>query len=85
MFAPEFGIIEDAATGSASGPLGSYLVQYGVVPTSRADAIVNVQGVKMGRPSRMLIAIGCCDGVITTVDVGGEAVLVGEGTLLVGG
>ena len=31
MFAPEFGIIEDPATGSASGPLGCYLVHHGVV------------------------------------------------------
>ena len=27
MFAPEIGIVEDPATGSASGPLGGYLVQ----------------------------------------------------------
>ena len=32
MFAPEAGVWEDPATGSASGPLGCYLVRYGVVP-----------------------------------------------------
>ena len=31
MFAPPIGIIEDPATGSASGALGAYLVQNGVV------------------------------------------------------
>ena len=35
MFAPEFGIIEDPATGSASGPLGCYLVHHGVVAGDR--------------------------------------------------
>ena len=31
MFAPDFGITEDPATGIASGPLGCYLVRHGVV------------------------------------------------------
>ena len=31
MFAPQLGIIEDPATGGASGPLGSYLVRHSVV------------------------------------------------------
>src|SRR5262245_21866143 len=31
MFAPSFGIAEDPATGSASGPLGCYLVEHRVV------------------------------------------------------
>ena len=31
MFAPLIGIVEDPATGSASGALGAYLVQHGVV------------------------------------------------------
>jgi len=28
MFAPEMGVVEDAATGSAAGPLGAYLVRH---------------------------------------------------------
>jgi predicted PhzF superfamily epimerase YddE/YHI9 len=35
----------------------------------------------MGRPSRVHIAIGLDAGEITRVQVGGEAVLVGEGYL----
>ncbi|HUU34852.1 MAG TPA: PhzF family phenazine biosynthesis protein, partial [Vicinamibacterales bacterium] len=50
MFAPEAGVVEDPATGGATGPLAAYLVRHGVVAmTSRGD-IVSVQGVKMGRP-----------------------------------
>ena len=81
MFAPGLGVYEDPATGSASGPLGCYLVRHGVVPPDQAGTILSLQGVKMGRPSRVHIAIGLDDGEITRVQVGGEAVLVGEGSL----
>ena len=79
MFAPGLGVFEDPATGAASGPLGCYLVQHGVVPPERAGAMLSLQGVKMGRPSRVHIAIGLEGGEIARVQVGGEAVLVGEG------
>ncbi len=81
MFAPGLGIFEDPATGSASGPLGCYLVTHGVVPPGRAGSMLSLQGVKMGRPSRVHVAIGLDAGEITRVQVGGEAVLVGEGCL----
>ncbi len=81
MFAPGLGVSEDPATGSASGPLGCYLVRYGLVPPERAQQIVSMQGVKMGRPSRIQIAIGLRDGEITDVRVGGTAVVAGEGVL----
>jgi trans-2,3-dihydro-3-hydroxyanthranilate isomerase len=81
MFAPGLGIPEDPATGAASGPLGSYLVTHGLVPPARAGAMVNRQGVRMGRPSRIQIAIDGEPGAIVRVRVGGTAVLVGEGTL----
>jgi trans-2,3-dihydro-3-hydroxyanthranilate isomerase len=83
MFAPGFGVHEDPATGSASGPLGCYLVHHGVVTTEEAARIVSLQGVKMGRPSRIHISIGIGDGRISKVRVGGQAVLAGEGTLQV--
>jgi trans-2,3-dihydro-3-hydroxyanthranilate isomerase len=83
MFAPELGVPEDPATGSASGPLGCYLVRHKVVPAAKAGAILNLQGVKMGRPSHVHVSIGVEKGDITSVRVGGEAVLAGEGTLYV--
>jgi trans-2,3-dihydro-3-hydroxyanthranilate isomerase len=81
MFAPGLGVYEDPATGSASGPLGCYLVKHGVVRPEEPAGILSLQGVKMGRPSRVHISIGLDDGEITRVQVGGEAVLVGEGSL----
>jgi trans-2,3-dihydro-3-hydroxyanthranilate isomerase len=82
MFAPGFGIAEDPATGSASGPLGSYLVHHHVVGGTDAGRIVSLQGVKMKRPSRISIAIDGDAREITRVRIGGSAVFVGEGTLL---
>ena len=83
MLAPGFGIVEDPATGSASGPLGCYLVKHGVLDAGRARSFVSLQGVAMRRPSRMLISIDSDDGAITRVRVGGQAVCVGEGTIRV--
>jgi trans-2,3-dihydro-3-hydroxyanthranilate isomerase len=83
MFAPDIGVEEDPATGGASGPLGCYLVQHKHVPPERAGAILSLQGVKMGRPSHVHIAIGVEQGEITSVRVGGESVLAGEGTLYI--
>jgi predicted PhzF superfamily epimerase YddE/YHI9 len=45
--------------------------------------MLNVQGVKMGRPSYIHIAIGAEGGAISRVRVGGQSVFVGEGTLYV--
>ncbi len=89
MFAPEIGIAEDAATGSAAGPLGAYLVQHGLADPSRT--IRNLQGVKMGRPSWLSIqpVLQGPDAPprsvpreISAMRVGGQAVLAGEGTLV---
>jgi len=83
MFGPGLGVPEDPATGSASGPLGCYLVSHGLVkPGDAAMKIVSWQGVKMGRPSRVHIAITTgASGEITRVQVGGQSVLVAEGSL----
>jgi trans-2,3-dihydro-3-hydroxyanthranilate isomerase len=81
MLAPSFGIAEDPATGSASGPLGSYLVEHRLVSSEAAASLVSLQGVAMGRPSRIHISIGGGPGAISRVRVGGRAVMVGSGEL----
>ena len=83
MFAPEAGVVEDPATGGASGPLAGYLVRHGVVTPEAARAgLVSAQGVRMGRPSRILMRVESTSPAdITRVHVGGCAVSVGEGTL----
>lgn len=81
MLAPGFGIAEDPATGSASGPLGSYLVHHELLDSAAARRIVSLQGVAMGRPSRIHVCIDSEDGGVSRVRVGGRAVLVGHGEL----
>ncbi len=82
MFAPDLGVPEDPATGSASGPLGSYLVRYGVVRAAPKAAIVSEQGIEMGRPSFIHIEITQEANEITEVKVGGQTVFVGGGEIV---
>jgi trans-2,3-dihydro-3-hydroxyanthranilate isomerase len=80
MFAPTLGIVEDPATGIASGPLGSYLVRHGSVPRNSVVEILNEQGIEMGRPSFIKIRIDCDErDEITRVRVGGQTFYMGEG------
>ena len=82
MFAPGAGIVEDPATGSAAGPLGCYLVRHGLVHRDQMHDMVSLQGVAMGRPSRLHMRIAQDgSGDITRVQVGGRSVRVGEGTI----
>lgn len=83
MFSPHFDIAEDPATGIASGPLGSYLVRYGLVRSDVQQRILGMQGHAMGRPSRIHIRIGGTRDKITGVEIGGEAVLVARGEMVV--
>ncbi|MBV8855554.1 MAG: PhzF family phenazine biosynthesis protein [Acidobacteria bacterium] len=79
MFAPSLGIAEDPATGAASGPLGCYLVRYGLVQCDDSAEIVSEQGIEMGRPSYVRITIERRGDDITAVRVGGQCHFMGEG------
>jgi trans-2,3-dihydro-3-hydroxyanthranilate isomerase len=69
---------EDAATGSAAGPLGAYLVHYGL---HRAGAMDVEQGIEMGRPSRIQVEVPVESGDIGPVRVTGEVRIWGRGSL----
>ena len=73
MFAPELGIMEDPATGSANGCFAGYWGALG----REVDAIVE-QGYEMGRPSRVRIRGRLEDGNIQVL-VGGEVVAIAQG------
>jgi trans-2,3-dihydro-3-hydroxyanthranilate isomerase len=79
MFAPAMGIVEDPATGAASGPLGCYLVRHKNAISSGTMEIVSEQGIEMGRPSFIQIAIEHEGVDITGVHVGGQSHFMGEG------
>lgn len=76
MFAPEAGILEDPATGSANGPLGCYVSKYNI----SHFPLVSEQGFELGRPSLIHIDIDHDErGNICDVKVGGQSVFVGQG------
>jgi trans-2,3-dihydro-3-hydroxyanthranilate isomerase len=81
MFAPLEGILEDPATGGASGPLGCYLVRHGVVASNGRLEITSEQGVEMGRPSFIRIRIDHDSEHVTRVRVGGRCRYMGGGHL----
>ncbi len=73
---------EDPATGSAAGPLGCYLVRYGVARGKESASILIRQGVQMGRPSWLHVQLGLSGNEITDVRVGGSSVFIGDGTIM---
>jgi trans-2,3-dihydro-3-hydroxyanthranilate isomerase len=82
MFAPHTsGVPEDPATGSASGPLGAYLVLHGLVKMTDDVRIVSEQGTRMGRQSFIHIRLAMHGSTIQSIRVGGSAVAVLEGEL----
>lgn len=81
MFGAALGVSEDPATGSAHGPLGAYLAAHTDISKTDAAEFVSHQGVEMGRKSELFVRLRRTPAGIR-VSVGGAAVRVGEGTLL---
>jgi trans-2,3-dihydro-3-hydroxyanthranilate isomerase len=77
MFSPLSGTVEDPATGSAATPLAALLLSLSPAAIGTYDI---VQGVEMGRPSRLSCsAHRAADGI--RAKVGGGCVPVLEGTV----
>jgi trans-2,3-dihydro-3-hydroxyanthranilate isomerase len=82
MFAPHTsGIPEDPATGSASGPLGAYLVERRLVAPADTVEIVSEQGTRMGRQSFVHIRVATSGGRLSDIRVGGSVVPALDGRL----
>lgn len=79
MFSPAYGVVEDAATGSAAGPFALHLARRGLVEFGQRIEIV--QGVEMGRRSTMLATVFGSGDRIDSIEVGGAAVVVARGAL----
>jgi len=76
FFAPHIGVIEDAATGSAAGPLTGYLLKHNLF--GKSFNIENEQGLEMKRPSKILMHGEIKDDKYI-IKIGGKAVYVGQG------
>ncbi|MEV7229884.1 PhzF family phenazine biosynthesis isomerase [Polymorphospora sp. NPDC051019] len=79
MFSPAYGVVEDAATGSAAGSLAVHLARHGLIPFG--EWIEIRQGVEIGRPSTMRARATGTPERIESVQVAGSAVVVARGTL----
>jgi trans-2,3-dihydro-3-hydroxyanthranilate isomerase len=77
MFSTHAGMGEDAATGSAAGPLACHLARHGEIPWG--ERIEISQGDEIGRPSTLYAQADGADGRIEAVEVGGSAVTVARG------
>jgi len=80
MFAPEYGIIEDPATGSSTGPLAAFMIRHGLVSGAAGSRFVSEQGTKMGRRSFLHVQLHGEQGV-DGIEVGGYVSPVAEATL----
>jgi len=76
MFAPEHGVVEDPATGSATGPLAVYLMKHGLVSGHSGTRFVSEQGTKMGRRSILHVQISG-----ESIEVGGYVTPLVEATM----
>ena len=80
MFAPLDGVPEDPATGSAAGALGAFLTH--LRPETDLDLTLPLlQGIEMGRPSQIDLAVRKRRGHVERVEISGRCVDVMFGTL----
>ncbi len=80
MFAPAYGIPEDPATGSSTGPLAAYMMKHRMVNNAAGTCFLSEQGAKMGRRSLLHVRIagpGGVDGIF----VGGHVTPIAKGTM----
>lgn len=79
MFAPNHGVNEDPATGSAAGPLAVHLARHGRIEFG--ETIEIEQGAEIDRPSRLFAVAEGSPERLERVRVGGSAVTVARGEL----
>jgi trans-2,3-dihydro-3-hydroxyanthranilate isomerase len=77
MFGPALGMDEDAATGSAAGPIACHLARHGLI--AFGEEIELSQGAEIGRPSTLYARVEGSPESIERVEVGGSAVIVARG------
>jgi trans-2,3-dihydro-3-hydroxyanthranilate isomerase len=80
MFAPDSGIAEDPATGSAAVAFAGAVHRFDALPDGTHKRVIE-QGYEMGRPSAIALTIEVEQGKLATVRVGGHAVRVAEGRI----
>lgn len=80
MFAPDYGIAEDPATGSSTGPLAAYMMKHGLVGCEAGTTFYSEQGTKMKRRSILHVRLRGNSGV-DGIEVGGDVTPLVEATM----
>lgn len=80
MFAPEIGIGEDPATGSAAAAFAGVVARFEDLAAGVHKLPIE-QGVEMGRPSLIALTVDLDGGALKETRIGGHAVPVSEGTI----
>jgi len=80
MFAPEYGIAEDPATGSSTGPLAAFMIKHGLLTGAADTRFISEQGTKMGRRSLLHVRIAGDKGA-KGIYVGGNVTAIADGTM----
>ncbi|MGZ3498721.1 MAG: PhzF family phenazine biosynthesis protein [Vulcanimicrobiaceae bacterium] len=80
MFAPELGVVEDPATGSATGPLAAFMMEHELAPHAHNTRFVSEQGTKMRRRSLLHVLVRGEYGR-DGIDVGGYVTPIIEATM----
>jgi trans-2,3-dihydro-3-hydroxyanthranilate isomerase len=78
MFAPGMGVPEDPATGSAAAAFAGVLARR---LSDGSHTITIEQGYEMGRPSLIHLTAEVAAGRLVSASVGGDAIIVTEGTI----
>jgi trans-2,3-dihydro-3-hydroxyanthranilate isomerase len=81
-FAPDAGITEDPATGGAAAAFPGAILRFDTLPSGSHHLVIE-QGFEMGRPSLIGLEIDVGSGRIEAARIGGDAVVVAEGTLAI--
>ncbi|MFL9825460.1 PhzF family phenazine biosynthesis protein [Rhodoplanes sp. SY1] len=82
MFAPSLGIAEDPATGAAVAAFAGAVARHDGLPDGTHTLVIE-QGFEMGRPSLIMVSLVLRGGALVTAAIGGDAVVMSEGRLLV--
>lgn len=80
MFAPDIGVREDPATGSAAIAFAGAIHRFDELPEGLYQGIIE-QGMEMGQPSELFLEFEVESRKIRVVRIGGQAIIMREGTI----
>jgi trans-2,3-dihydro-3-hydroxyanthranilate isomerase len=82
MFAGHIGLVEDPATGSAAAAFAGAIMHFDRLLEGSHEFWIE-QGLEIDRPSRIRLVLDVQNDALNSARIGGHAVVVAEGTLLV--